>query len=204
VAENTEALRHDIEQSRANLGDTLDAIGDRVSPRRALNRRTDRMRWRMRSMRESVMGRTESVGSDMSDQMMSMRQGAQERGAHAAEAVKSAPENVMHRTEGSPLAAGLIAFGAGLVAAAVFPASRMEQQATHALMERAQPLADEARDVGQEMASHLRESGRAAAQDMGEVTREAAHEVTETAQAKSQETKETAQHAAEQRGGGGR
>jgi hypothetical protein len=132
MAEDTEALRRDIDQSRAHLGETLDAIGDRVSPRRALHRRTDRMRWRMQSMRESVMGRAEHMGDDTSEKMMSMRQGAEERGEHVMETVRAAPEAVKHRTEGSPLAAGLIAFGAGLVAAAVFPASRAEQRATHA------------------------------------------------------------------------
>lgn len=46
---------------RSDLSGTVDAIGDRVSPNRIIERRTNRMRDGIRSVRESVMGPVSSA-----------------------------------------------------------------------------------------------------------------------------------------------
>src|SRR4051794_41986204 len=61
VGQSAEELRREIEATRGDLGTTIDAIGDRVSPGRIVERRTNRMRGGIRSVRESVMGRASSA-----------------------------------------------------------------------------------------------------------------------------------------------
>ena len=44
MGQSPEELKDEIESTRADLGDTLEAIGDRVSPGRVIERRTARVR----------------------------------------------------------------------------------------------------------------------------------------------------------------
>ena len=43
MGQGPEELRHDIERRRDDLGETIDAIGDRVSPGRIIERRRNRI-----------------------------------------------------------------------------------------------------------------------------------------------------------------
>jgi len=56
VAERAEELKREIDDTRDNLGVTLDAIGDRVSPGRIAERRVNRVRQTTGRLREKVMG----------------------------------------------------------------------------------------------------------------------------------------------------
>ena len=60
MGQSTHELRRDIERTRADLGDTLDAIGDRVSPGRMIERRKNRMSSGIRSVKDRVMGTVET------------------------------------------------------------------------------------------------------------------------------------------------
>ena len=60
-------LRRDIERRREELGDTIDAIGDRVSPGRIIERRRNRMADGVRSLKDRIMGTVESGTSAVSD-----------------------------------------------------------------------------------------------------------------------------------------
>ena len=49
-------LKHEAETQRARMGDTLEAIGDRLSPERMVERRKAAVGQTFRNMKESVMG----------------------------------------------------------------------------------------------------------------------------------------------------
>ena len=49
-------LRKQAEADRARMGETLEAIGDRLSPDRMMERRKAAVKYRFRRIRESVMG----------------------------------------------------------------------------------------------------------------------------------------------------
>ena len=68
------------------------------------------------------MGLTKGGGADVVDS-------TQDAVGHAGEAVADAPRKVASATQGNPVAVGLIAFGVGLLAASLIPASRPEQRA---------------------------------------------------------------------------
>src|SRR5690625_7229979 len=78
----------------------------------------------------------------------------------AGETVLNIPEKVTSGTRGNPLAAGLIAFGVGWLAASLIPSSRMEQDAAGHVKDQAAPLVDEAKSTAQEASEHHKTQAR--------------------------------------------
>ena len=67
MAEDTEELKQDIEATRHNVGRDVDALTDKVSPGRIVDRRVDRARGRMNRAKDRLMGKAESAGSSATD-----------------------------------------------------------------------------------------------------------------------------------------
>ena len=98
-------------------------------------------------------------------------------GAHLSDAgstVAAAPAHVKTKTQGNPLAAGLIAFGAGLLVSSLIPASQKEREAADALKSAAEPLTTELTDAAKHVAEGLKEP----AQDAMENVRATAADAT--------------------------
>jgi hypothetical protein len=197
VAEVTQELRDDIERIREDLDTTLDALGERVSPRRIAQRRKDAVRARVTRVRTAVMGSAGSTASSATDQARRAKEGAQTAAGHAVEKAREAPEMIQHQAQGNPLAAGLIAFGAGMLLATLFPPTQAERRAASELQDRAEPLKDRAVEAGREVKDHLQESARESAQQVKETATEAAEEVKRQAQASALGVKEQAQSSTE-------
>jgi uncharacterized protein YjbJ (UPF0337 family) len=159
MGQSTEELSTQIAGTRESLASDLDALQDRVSPSAIVERRKEAARSKVRSVKDKVMGRGHSVassaGSTGSDAVAGVKGGVGDAKDAAGDAI-----------EGSPLAAGLIAFGAGLVIAALIPATDAEQRASKKVVEAAQPMVDEAKSVGQDVGSSLKESAAGAAQQV--------------------------------------
>jgi hypothetical protein len=202
VAQGTQELRQDIERIRDDLDTTLDALGDRVSPRRIVRRRTAAVRWRMTRVRTAVMGSAQGSGSAVGDQARqvagSMQEGAQQVASRAADQVRQAPEMVQQQTQGNPLAAGLVAFGAGLLLATLFPPTEAEQRAASAVQDRVEPIKDQALEAGREVKDHLQESARDSAQQVKNAATGATQDVKEQARSAAEGVTEEAKSSAEQ------
>jgi hypothetical protein len=196
VGQSPEELRREIEQTRMGMSENLDAIGDRVSPGRIVERRTNRMRNGVSSLRERVMGAPSSMGSTLSDHTPSVG-GVTDRVSGAGEALRSAPEGAKQTAEGNPMLAGALAFGAGFVAAAIFKGSEAEARAATTLQEKAQPRKEEAQSVAREVASGLQEPAQQAAESLKQTATSATEQVKEAAQSSAQQTKEAGQSAVE-------
>ena len=54
--DNPEAIRADIEQTRRELGQDVDALADKVNPSKAMHRQTSKVTGAFRSARERIMG----------------------------------------------------------------------------------------------------------------------------------------------------
>ena len=95
------------------------------------------------------------------------------------------------RAQGNPLAAGLVAFGAGMLLSALLPASDRETkvagQAVQAAKEHGQPVVEEARSVGQQLGAELKESAVESVQQV----RDTATESVETVRAEGQSSAES-------------
>lgn len=195
MGESPQELRRDIENIRGNLGTTLDEIGDRVSPGQIVRRRSQRVTQGIRNAREAVMGSAQNVSQSTTSSASSAVDTAQQTVGQIAEHPRQAPETVKRQTQGNPLAAGLIAFGAGLLISSMFPATEPERQAAAKLQDVAEPLKDNAIEAGQELKSNLQEAAQAAAQHVKETAQDAAQEVKNQAQQSTSEVRDQTQGA---------
>ena len=82
------------------------------------------------------------------------------------DAVSAAPQAAKEKTRGNPLAAGLIAFGAGMVISSLIPSSQKEQQAVSNLQGNLEPLKEKATEVAQDFGQQLKEPAQEAAESV--------------------------------------
>jgi hypothetical protein len=190
MGQTAEELRQDIARTRDDLGDTLDAIGDRVSPGRVIERRTNRVKLGLRSVKDRVMGTTSAATSTIGDTAHGATDRVGEAAGHAVDTVRDLPQTVRAQSQGNPLVAGGLAFGVGFLAAAAMPASRMEREKAEALMGSMPPVTEQVTNAVKDVADNLREPAREAAANVKEAASEAARDVGETAK---QDVKDAAQ-----------
>ena len=138
-------MRVEIEQKRSDLSYDIEAIEDRVSPSRVARRRTDAVKSRFSGARDAVMGRVD----DTTDTARSL-----------ADSASDAPHEVTRATRGNPIAAGVVAFGLGMLTAAILPETPAEKQLADSMrpqIDRAKDsLASTLRDDAQEVAANIR------------------------------------------------
>jgi hypothetical protein len=168
MGQDVEELRTDIERSREDLGGTLDAIGDRISPGRMMSRQRNRALSGWHSVRDRVMGTVADAGDRASD-----------LGSSVTDRV--GPEAVRRQAEGSPLAAGLVAFGLGVVTAAVFPPTEVEERMASAVKDKAEPLKAGVMDAGREVVDDLKQQASDAGRELNETATDAAGQVADRA-----------------------
>ncbi|MEU1725244.1 DUF3618 domain-containing protein [Nonomuraea sp. NPDC005692] len=219
-----EEVRNEIAVTRAELAADVDRLADRTSPARIARRRTERVREAARSWRERVMGtpshgvsHTASHAADRTRHGVAATAGSVSEGAHqagqavregahqaagtvrhgahvAAETVRAAPEQARRGTQGNPLAAGLIAFGAGLLAATLIPATEAEEQAVGQLREQVGDVLEPVVEAGRESAQQL-------GQDAKELAGQAVQQVKDSASEAAAATADQAREQARQVGG---
>ena len=164
---STEELSSDIARTRQELTQDVDALQDKVSPSAIIERRKSAMRGRLAAAKDKVMG------------------GGQDTARGVSSASSSAGGAIEDRVEGSPLAAGLVAFGAGLLIAGLIPATKAEAQGAQRLKEAAQehgqPVIDQARSAAQEVGDQLKEKASEAVDEVRSSTQESADRVKEEA-----------------------
>ena len=211
-------LRAEIEQTRANLAYDTNMLAEKVRPSSVMHRRTAAVKGGLSTMRERVMGPVAGaastggsrMGETMSGVGSSVTDKAAEMGASISDTARSAPEEMRRRTEGNPLAAGLIAFGAGLLASSLLPSTSVEQRAATGLREQAEPVIDKVKEEAKGEASQLKDElapkAQHAAQELKAAATDAVQQTTEEARQAAGEVREhaqsTAQEAREQRQGG--
>lgn len=188
MGERTEELRREIESTRDDLGYTLDAIGDRVSPARVMERRKNRITGGVRGAVDKVMGKAQDARSSVSGAGQGAVQGLQSAGHGAVEGLHHAPDSLKSSTQGAPVMAGVVAFAAGFIAASLIPPTEKEQQGASMLADKLEPVKAQLASVGQEMAENLKEPAQQAAQDLKSTAQEGVQSVTETAKDAQQGT----------------
>jgi ElaB/YqjD/DUF883 family membrane-anchored ribosome-binding protein len=184
---NPEQLRRDIERTQVGLSADVDALTEKVTPSRIVNRRVNRVRRTFGSMRDTVMGSASDAGDRMGSAVSTAADTVSSAASSAGELAGDAPRKVREQAQGNPLAAGLVAFGLGWLAASLLPASKPEQdlagQAKDLAQERLQPaateMAGELKDNLREPAEQAIESIRSTARDAGSTVAEEARSATE-------------------------
>jgi hypothetical protein len=198
MGESAEELRRDIERSRDHMGDTLDAIGDRVSPSRIIERRRNRIFGAVTNMREAVMGTTHNTTSAVGDRLSALSGTVSDGAGGVTDSMSHAAQMARQQAQGNPFAAGPIAFGGGLLAAALFPPSEPERQLAHKVQDAAAALGEPAQQIAHELAATVQERGQQAVETLKDSAGSAAQAVKETATSNAQDTKQAGQNAAQQ------
>ncbi len=155
---------------------------------------TDRARHLAGTASDSISGTAQSAASTISET-------ASQAASTVQGAVQEAPHAVVRQTRGNPLAAGLIAFGAGWLVSSLLPASQREQQLAQQAKERAselsQPVAEAAKEVAVEMRDNLQEPAQQALESVRASATDAGQTVAEEGRSAAQDVHGHAQDAAE-------
>ena len=213
MSTDPDQIRSEIEQTQRELSADVDALTEKLSPQRMVERRVRRTRSVMTNMKDKIMGSTSDayqtagpaasgVGESVGARASAGRDAVAGTAASAAGAVRSAPETVRRRTEGNPLAAGLIAFGAGWLLSSLLPASEPEQRVASQVkdfaVEQGRPVAEQLGEAGQQAAEQLKESAQQRAETVRQTATDAASTVAGEAQSAASDVTGQTRQAARQ------
>ncbi|MFF8268518.1 DUF3618 domain-containing protein [Streptomyces sp. NPDC016562] len=191
-------LRTDVEHRRAHLAHNVDLLADKLTPRRVAQRKAASVRHGLTGVKERVMGTAHdtahSVAGGTGRVADSVTETAKEAVGTVGETLQQAPAQVTRQTQGSPLAAGIMAFGAGMLAAALLPTTEAEERAGQQLRQHSDQLLEPVKQVAAEAAHEVKEEMRQPATDAVEAVKSSAQSAVETttdeAQSAGRETAE--------------
>jgi phage-related protein len=198
TSNDPDQIRREIEATRAELSNDVNALSDKVSPDKIVERQKTKISGAARSVKESIMGTADSATSSAQGAVSAVG----DKVSAVGDAVSDAPSAVKNKARGNPLAAGLIAFGAGMLVSSLFPATQKETQAAAALKEKAQPLVEEVTSVAKEAAGNLQapaqealESVKSTATDAVDTVKSEATTATDDVKGQALDAKDNVQQA---------
>jgi gas vesicle protein len=177
MASDTERMREEIEATRAGLATDVDRLADRTSPRRIAERKLGRVSDAARSVRDTVMGAPSAAGDGISTAASKAGDGISTAASKTGELVSDTAQSVKDgvqqlptataaKTRGNPLAVGLIAFGAGLLASTLIPESDAERRAANRLTDNelvkkvTEPLTESTQQLKSELSETAKDAGQ--------------------------------------------
>ena len=165
-------IRQEIEETRAEMGDTVDALAYKTDVKTRVKESISDKRERLISQ---VQGTTHKVGEATPDGHQ-VKEGAQQ-------AVGLAQEN--------PLGLAIGGLAAGFLAGMMLPSTKIED-------ERVGPIADQVKETAAETGQEALERGREVASQVAEQAVESAKEVGQHAKEAGQEAMQTAKDAGQE------
>jgi len=138
------------------------------------------------------MGVAQDVGDRVSGRTDELTQRAGDLSDRTSGAPSQMVTSMTEQTQGSPLVAGGIAFGIGLMIGGLLPASDTERRLGQQAMQAAEPVKAELQDAGRQVAEHLKEPAKQAVQDVKETAQSRAQQVRDTAQSGVQQVSDDA------------
>jgi gas vesicle protein len=181
MTNDPEAIRQDIEETRTNLSYDVDALADKVSPSSIVQRRTEKVKGMARKVKDSVMGAAEDAKSHVTDAASNVG----DKASHLSDG----PHKAVNKAKGNPVAVGLIAFGAGLLAASLIPASAKEKELAQTAKQKAAPLVDDLKETAKGVAEDLKEPVKDAAESVKGAATDAASNVKDDATRQAKDVK---------------
>lgn len=181
MTSDPDQIRRDIEATRRDLATDVDTLHEKVSPSAIADRKMASAKGAVTSMKDKVMGSASSTGETAGDGMSAVG----DRMSSVASTAGSTPSMARDRARGNPMAAGVIAFGAGWLISSLLPASEKEKQvarqAKDKVSEHSDTLTAPAKDAAQTMAENLKEPAQHAAESVKSTATDAAGTVQDTA-----------------------
>lgn len=185
-------LAADTHKTQDALSKDVARLSDRVSPEKFVGTRREKITHSFSAIKDQAMGIGDSAAQAAKDGATSAASSAQDAKDSAGDSAGSAPDAIRGQTKGNPVAAGLIAFGAGWLLSSLAPASEAEKKAASQVEDRVgEPLKQSA----QEVAGNLKEPAQQAAASVQDTTQEAANRTAQHAKSAASEVQEHAKDA---------
>jgi ElaB/YqjD/DUF883 family membrane-anchored ribosome-binding protein len=185
MSTNPDQIRADIERTRTHLSDDVDALADETNPKKIAQRKTAEAKDAISGAKDRIMGKASDASDSAGDRLSQAASDVQNKTSGAGRAVRE-------QAEGNPLAAGLVAFGVGLLASSLFRSSKAEQQVAASAKEKLQPMADEAKQVAKDAAEGLKGAAQDAAGSVRDTASQGAEEVRDTGRSAAQDVRDQA------------
>src|SRR3954464_13727114 len=168
MGEDPEQIRREIEQTRAEMGETVDALGYKTDVKA-------RAKDSIQDKKESVMG----VASSAKERLVGAGQTVGDK-TPDTDQVKHQAKRAASVAQENPLGLAVGAVAVGFLAGMLLPATRVEDERIGELAddvkERAKQTGQEALERGKQVAQDAAESAKDSAQGHGEELRETAKE----------------------------
>jgi hypothetical protein len=214
TSNDPDEIRADIERTRATLSDDVDNLAESVKPKSVARRQVDKVKDAVGGVKDRVMGSDEddysssTVGGKASaakdavadkayatkdavaDKAYAAKDTVSEKASEASEAAREAPATVKRKTQGNPLAAGVIAFGLGMLVSSLIPSSEKERQAVSQLQENLEPVKQKATEVARDMGESLKPAAQEAAESVKGTAQEGVESVKQEGQSAAQDVKD--------------
>ena len=210
TSNDPDEIRADIERTRATLSDDVDDLAESVKPQSVARRQVDRVKEAVGGVKDRVMGSDDedyssSTGSErtyaakdaVADRAYAAKDTVSEKAFEASEAVREAPTAVKRKTQGNPLAAGVIAFGVGMLVSSLIPSSEKERRAVSQLQDNLEPVKEMASEVARDVGESLKPAAQEAAESVRATAREGVESVKQEGQAAAHDVKYQAQDSKE-------
>jgi hypothetical protein len=165
VGQDPSTIREEIEETRARMGDTVEAIGYKTDVK---SRAKESVQSKVGGVRERITGAKNTVG-DRTPSGEDVKQGAQQ-------AVGIAQEN--------PLGLGIAGFAGGFLIGMLMPSTKVENeklgpvstQVKQQAMQTAQEAVEHGKEVAQEVASSAAETAKEKGQEHAQELKESAQD----------------------------
>jgi Protein of unknown function (DUF3618) len=185
VAQTADELEANIAVTREDMSATLNVIGDQVSPEHVVTVGKQRFRQWMQSARDGIMGSVPDEEGQASEDPQGLGSGV---GVSGVGVSGQAPGNdhgpaAGVGSQGNPIAAGLIAFGVGLLAGSVLRATKAEQKGLAVIADKTEPAIDAAMQAASELSHGLTTSTEQIANKVGGAITEVGQEIVDQTQA---------------------
>ena len=185
---NPEDIQRDIERTRASLSADVDRLSDKISPSKVVGRRVDNVKGTATSVKDRVMGSSDDGGG-----LRSVGESVGSAASGVSDTAASAPHVMRRQAQGNPLAAGLIAFGVGMLLSSLAPASQAEQDLAKKAEAKAGDLAEPLTQKAHEVAGNLQEPLQRSAEQIKDAATQAASETAEHAKSAAADVAEPLQ-----------
>jgi hypothetical protein len=213
TSNDPDEIRADIERTRATLSNDVDDLAESVKPKSVAQRQVDKVKDAAGSLKDRVMGsddddyssstvgdkayaakdavadRAYAAKDAVADKAYAARDTVSEKASDAADAVREAPTTLKRKTQGNPLAAGVIAFGLGMLVSSLIPSSEKERRAVSQLQDNLEPVKQKATEVAQDVGENLRPAAQEAAQSVKSTAQEGVENVKQEGQSAAQDVK---------------
>jgi Protein of unknown function (DUF3618) len=198
TSNDPDEIRADIERTRAALSDDVDDLAESVKPKNVAGRQVGKVKEAASSIKDRVMGSDDddysgSAVGTVGDKAYSAKDTVSEKASEAGEAVRQAPRRMRRKAQGNPLAAGVIAFGLGMLVSSLIPSTEKEREAVFQLQDNLEPVKERATEVAKDIGENLKPAAQEAAESVRTTAQEGAENVKQEGQSAAADVKDQAQ-----------